>query len=173
MTLYFDEKTNEKISGFIERAAGASGNADMLDCRVPPHITLTAFESRESEEILVKKLDEVLEGVTAGNLMWVSVAAFFPHVLFLLPVLNEYLSVLSEKVCCGLESVETAKVQECYRPHSWLAHTTVARKLSKEQMQDAFASLQNDFHPFEGTVVRIGLSTGTPKRELKYWELYR
>lgn len=170
VTLYFDEKTNEKICELIAQAAEASGNTDMLDHSVPPHITLAVFESKEKEEVLVQRLDAALEEVASGKLMWVSVAAFFPHILFLAPVLNEYLSALSEKVCCSLEVDETTKVQECYRPYNWLPHTTVARKLSKRQMQEAFVALQECFHPFEGNITRIGLSTGSPKREFKYWE---
>lgn len=171
VSLYFDEKTNQKISSLMECAATRSGNTDMIDKHVPPHITLAAFESRESEEMLIGALDRALSGLEQGDLMWVSVAAFFPHVLFLAPVPGEYLQGLSQRVCNELTTCGDTQMQDCYRPHNWLPHTTVARRLSEEQMLGAFAALQKAFSPFKGTVVRIGLSTGSPKRELETWDL--
>ncbi len=171
VSLYFDEKTNQKIRSLIECVAAGSENTDMTDKKVPPHITLTAFESRAGEEALAETLDRALSGLEQGNLMWVSVAAFFPHVLFLVPVLNKYLHGLSERVCHALAACNDTQIQHCYKPFHWLPHTTVARRLSEEQMREAFAALQKSFVPFEGTVVRIGLSTGSPKREIKTWDL--
>ena len=171
VSLYFDEKTNQIIRGHMQCAADASGNTDMLDKAVPPHITLTVFESKESEQRLTEKLDKVMMEKRAGELMWVSVAAFFPQVLYLSPVLNEYLHDLSVSVCQEIETFEGARVQECYKPFNWQPHATVARKLTAEEMQKAFQGLQSSFRPFRGSVVRIGLSEGTRKRELKSWML--
>lgn len=170
LSLYFDEKTNQKIHSFMECAAKESGNTDMLDKEVPPHITLTMFESKMSEECLVRVLDKVLCDMKQGGLMWVSVGSFSAGTLFLAPVLSAYLQCLLERVYVALQSCEDTKVQECYRPFAWFPHTTVARRLSGEEMRDAFAALQRSFVPFEGKVVRIGLSTGSPKRELASWD---
>lgn len=171
ISLYFDDKTNKKIQNLINSAAERSGNTDMADKHVPPHITLSVFESREKEEVLVKNLDTVFGELQATNLTWVSVAAFFPQVLYLVPVLSESLHTFSIMASKGLESCSDIKIQECYRPFGWIPHTTVARRLSTEQMRSAFAALQTAFVPFEGTVVRIGLSTASPKREIKTWDL--
>lgn len=171
VSLYFDEKTNRKLTGLMKNVAQCCGNTDMIDKTVPPHITLTAFESKERQEVLAETLGRVCSGALRGNLMWVSVAAFFPHVLYLMPVQNRYLCELSEKVCREIAMCSDTSIQECYKPFEWIPHTTVARKLSEEQMREAFAALQKAFVPFEGTVVRIGLSTGSPKRELASWDL--
>lgn len=171
VSLYFDEETNKKIQGFMKCAAENSGNTNMMDNNVPPHITLTAFESREREAVLIEKFDETLRGLSQGDIKWVSVAAFFPQVLYLVPVLNDWLHGLLEGVCCALVTCSDTQIQDCYRPFNWIPHTTVARRLSGEQMQKAFVALQESFVPFEGSVVRIGLSTGLPKRELKAWNL--
>lgn len=171
ISLYFDEKTNRNIYSLMKCAAEKSGNTDMLDHSVPAHITLTAFESRETEEVLIKQLDFVLGEFSKVNLTWVSVAAFFPKILYLVPVLNRKLHELSVKISQVLESCEDTRIQECYRPFCWLPHTTVARRLSAEQMRNAFAALQASFVPFDGTVVRVGLSVGSSKREIKTWDL--
>lgn len=171
ISLYFDEKTNKNICRLMQCVAEKSGNADMTDKCVPPHITLSVFESCEKEDVLIKRLDDVLGGMTQTDLIWVSVAAFFPQVLYLMPVLNEGMHEISVKVSQTLEECVGANIQECYKPFGWLPHTTVARRLSADQMRAAFAALQTSFVPFEGTVVRIGLSAGSPKREIKTWDL--
>ncbi len=171
VSLYFDEKTNQKISGFMECAAKKSGNTDMIDKNVPPHITLTAFESARSEEDLIAALNSVLRQVRQHNLMWVSVGSFLSKTLFLAPVLNVHLMRLLDSVSDVLMQYEDTRLQECYRPFAWFPHTTVARRLSEEEMTEAFAALQKSFSPFEGTIVRIGLSAGSLKRELASWDL--
>ena len=171
LSLYFDEKTNRKIRGLMSCVAEKSGNTDMTEKHVPPHITLTAFDSREREEVLVERLDFAFGKLQKINLTWVSVAAFFPQVLYLMPVLNQNLHEFSVEISQVLESCDDTKIRECYKPFGWLPHTTVARRLSEEQMQAAFAALQASFAPFEGTVVRVGLSAGSPKREIKIWNL--
>ncbi|MBQ8527412.1 MAG: 2'-5' RNA ligase family protein [Lachnospiraceae bacterium] len=155
----------------MQKAADASGNTDMTDRAIPPHITLSVFESRENVKKIIMALDKVFDKVNAGQIQWVSVAAFFPHVLYLLPVLNEYLNRMLVKAAGAIELCKETRIQECYRPFCWQPHTTVARRLTKEKMRRAFEGLQNCFRPFSGTVVRIGLSEGNLKKELKSWEL--
>ena len=171
ISLYFDDKTSRTIYRLMRCAAEKSGNTDMTDQHVPPHITLTAFDSREREEVLVQRLDVVLKDLQKVNLTWVSVAAFFPQVLYLMPVLNRNLHEFSVEISQVLENSGDTRIRECYKPFGWLPHTTVARRLSAEQMQNAFAALQTSFVPFEGTVARVGLSVGSPKREIKTWDL--
>nr|MBQ8252020.1 2'-5' RNA ligase family protein [Lachnospiraceae bacterium] len=120
-------------------------------------------------EEMVQLLGEVIAKQPKGQLQWVSAGAFFPQVLYLAPVLNEYLQQLTEQVYAVLSGQPDTKIQACYRPFSWFPHTTVAKKLSAEQMQAAYAVLQKEFSPFEGQVVRIGLSETTPKREMISW----
>ena len=173
ISLYFDEKTDQRIRSLMDCAAEGSGNTDMTDKHVPPHITLSVFESREKEEVLLRRLDVVFAGLTQANLTWVSVAAFFPRVLYLVPVLSEALHEFSEKVSQALGSCKDTKIQECYKPFCWIPHTTVARRLTPQQMQGAFAALQTSFVPFDGTVVRAGLSTGSPKQQIRTWDLLK
>lgn len=171
VSLYFDEKTNKKIQSYMECVVKYSGNSYMLDKNIPPHITLTAFESRADVACLVEALDKVISEQNPGLLHWVSVGAFFPKVLYLTPVLNEYLHSLSACVCAELASCNDTEIQFCYRPFGWLPHTTIGKMLSEAEMRAAFEGMQKSFSPFEGTVVKVGLSKTTPKEELKSWIL--
>ena len=40
VSVYFDEKTDRKIRGYIEKIAEKTGNGFMVDNHVPPHITV-------------------------------------------------------------------------------------------------------------------------------------
>ena len=94
ISIYFDEKTDKKIRYFMEQVAKNTGNTTLLDDKVPPHITISAFETNE-EDIAITCLKECCDTLKKGDLQWVSVSTFFPYVIYLSPVLNEYLFSLS------------------------------------------------------------------------------
>lgn len=195
VSIYFDKKTEIRIRDYMRKIAEATGNAYMLEAAVPPHITLSALEC-EKEEVLVKRLEAFITGkaepvtedmsptdkkarannaslsaMQAGTLTWVSVGTFFPGVIFLQPVLNEYLQGLAQQVYLSVKDVEGVKVRPCYKPFSWLPHSTVAKKLTPTQLQQAFQVMQQEFAVFEGSVVCIGLAKMNPHREIASWEL--
>lgn len=52
ISLYFDEGTNKKIQLYMEQIAQRTGNLAMIDGKVPPHITLSAFDMAEEEKAI-------------------------------------------------------------------------------------------------------------------------
>lgn len=170
ISLYFDEKTNNTIQRYIRQVAQHAGNHCMIDGDVPPHITLSAFETRQ-EEKLVGLLDVRIPELTAGELTWASVGQFFPYVIYLTPVLNEYLHDLSCQVFETLSRLDGISVSKFYQPFQWLPHTTVGKKLTVEEMQSAFTVLQQSFGMFEGTVTEIGLAKTNPYKDIIRWKL--
>ena len=46
VSIYFDEKTTSRIQGYITQVAKRSGNPFMIEKNVPPHLTISAFETR-------------------------------------------------------------------------------------------------------------------------------
>lgn len=188
ISVYFDEKTTAHMQEFIEKVAQATGNHYMTEAKVPPHITLCALECGD-EEALKAALESVFGKVQHGTLQWVSVGTFLPGVIFLQPVLNKYLQGLMETVYGCVQdfaegvpdSAEAApgcartptgvKIKPCYKPFSWLPHSTIAKKLTPRELQAAFEVLQKEFGVFEGEVVRIGLSKMNPHREIAGWAL--
>ena len=94
-----------------------------------------------------------------------------PHVLYITPVLNEYLHNMMVEIYDMFSEMEDIIVRKCYQPFAWLPHTTISKTLDKEQMQEAFKVMQEMFVPFMGTVVRIGLSKTNPYQELEMYEL--
>ena len=170
VSIYFGEKTSKKIQQYINKVAECTGNSFMLDGKVPPHITISAFETQD-EEAAIEILHRAVARLRQGTLEWVSVGEFFPYVIFLIPVLNEYLHEMSVIVNDELSNTDGIKISSYYRPFQWLPHTTIAKKLSKEQMKTAFEVLQDSFGMFEGEVVKIGLAKPNPHRDIATWEL--
>ena len=170
VSIYFDEKTNRRVQQYIDKVAEKTGNTFMLDGKVPPHITISAFETQD-EAAAIESLERALARLRQGTLEWVSVGEFFPYVIFLIPVLNEFLHEMSVIVNDELSNTNGIKISPYYRPFQWLPHTTIAKKLSKEEMQIAFEVLQNSFGMFEGEVVKIGLAKPNPHRDIATWEL--
>ena len=93
ISLYFDEKTNKRIQQYIDQIAKKTGNRFMSD--VPPHITISAFETNDDNNAL-QVFYSAASTLKSGSLNWVSAGQFFPNVIFITPFLNEYLHLMSE-----------------------------------------------------------------------------
>ena len=165
ISIYFDEASEKRISGYMKQIAKAAGNTTMLDGNIPPHITVAAFRA-ESEFVARKVFLDGTSNLKSGNVHWVSVGTFLPSVIYITPVLNEYLHELS--VIYDKKVGETQGVTGDYRykPYSWLPHSTLAKHLSTEQLSKAFLVMQKHFAPFKGRVTRIGLAKTKPYIEL-------
>ena len=168
VSIYFDEKTEQKIRGYIEKIAEKTGNGFMVDNHVPPHITVAAIETKHEDAVL-ERLGSM--DLHAGDIQFVSVGSFVPQVLYLEPVLNQYLHELSVKVFEVVEGLPETILSPYYQPFGWLPHCTLGKQLNKQQMQDAFLIMQNSFSPFDGQVTRIGLAKTNPHRDIRVWEI--
>lgn len=170
ISIYFDDKTNHRIQSYINKTAKGAGNTFMLDKKVPPHITISSFETRD-EQAAIEKLKESAGRLNTGTLQWVSVGAFLPSVLYITPVLSEYLHKMSKEIYESISQIQETIISSYYQPLQWLPHVTVGKNLSEEEMQKAFKVMQKQFVPFLGQVVRIGLAKTNPYTELITFEL--
>lgn len=170
ISIYFDEKTNQKIGQYIRQVAEKSGNRFMLEGNVPPHITISSFETRQELEA-IHCLEKCAEKLKQGTLQWASVGVFLPYVIYLAPVLNEYLHTMSVEIYSSMAKIEDISISQYYRPFQWMPHTTIGKKLTKEEMLASFHLLQNQFGCFKGTVTKIGLAKTNPYKDLVTFDL--
>lgn len=170
ISIYFDEKTDRQIRKLMTQIAEKTGNTFMQDNHVLPHITVAAIETRD-ENAAITALEKCVKTLQQGKLRFISTGVFLPHVLFLEPVLNEYLHELACEVNTVVKYLPETIVSPYYQPFSWLPHVTLAKQLTEEQMRLAFETMQKRFTSFEGTVMRIGIAKTNPHRDLKVWEL--
>jgi 2'-5' RNA ligase len=170
VSLYFDDKSERKIQGLINKVAEKSGNSFMTDNNVPPHITIAAFQTNEEERV-IEILDKKIRGIKIGMITWASIGIFKSSVIFLAPVLNEYLHNLSVSIYGGISSVENIDISKYYLPFQWIPHTTIAKKLTKEELMLGFQELNNNFNVFSGRVTKIALSKTNPLEDIIVWNL--
>lgn len=170
VSIYFDKTTNRKIQYYIDKAAQKSNNTFMSDHNVPPHITISAFETKD-ESLAIECVEKAIIQIKKGHLQWVSIGQFLPYVLYISPVLNEYLHHISETIYHSLSKNDAISVNRFYKPFQWLPHTTIGKQLSEKEMQLAFEVMQKNFLPFEGEVIRIGLAKPNPHRDIASWDL--
>lgn len=170
ISIYFDESTEKILNSHIQHVAKANGNTYMLDNNVPPHITVAAVETKQ-EDVVISTVEELIKKLTCGEIKFVSVGSFASKVIYVQPVLNEYLHNLSVELSKELGQIEETIPSPYYQPFSWLAHCTIGKQLTKEQLQQAFEVLLNEFVPIDAKVTRIGVAKTNPHRDIKVWEL--
>lgn len=170
VSLYFDDKTETRLRTYIAKTAEKCGNTYMIDHHVPPHITVSALDTM-NEETMIQKLENCISQLDSGTLQWVTIGTLNSGVIYMAPVLNEYLHGLAVNIYDSIKMLPNVKVSKYYRPFQWLPHATIAKKLTRKEMTEAFMALQDSFAVFEGKVVKIGLAQKNPYREIRDWEL--
>ncbi|MGL4106827.1 2'-5' RNA ligase family protein [Clostridium sp. LP20] len=170
VSLYFDDKTARKIQGLINKVSVVSGNDFMTNNNVPPHITIAAFQSDEEDKV-IELLDKRIKDIDRGEIIWASIGVFKSSVIFLAPVLNEYLHNLSVNIYEGISSVENISISKFYLPFNWMPHTTIGKKLTKEELMLAFQELEKNFTTLSGLVTKIALSKTNPYEDIIVWHL--
>ena len=170
VSIYFDEKTNQRLKQHIEQVAAKTGNTFMIDGNVPPHITVGAFETK-NEAAVKASLEEVFADCESGEIHLVSVGGFQTSSIFISTVYNEYLHNLCKSVCHALENVNETVLRKNYQPFHWMPHVTIGKTLSKEQQLTAFEELQKSFGPLKASVMKIGLSKTNPYSDIFLYEV--
>ena len=170
ISIYFDEAANTTINRYVRRVAEECGNNFMLENDIPPHITLSAFEAPD-EMIVIQELEELVSTWKQDKIQYVSVGTFMPYVLYIMPVLNEYLHNMISCIYEKFHKKDGVKISKCYRPFQWIPHTTIGKKLSMEEMFRAFEVMQKQFIVFDARVVKIGLAKTNPHRDIWSFEL--
>jgi len=170
ISAYFDEKTNRRVNRYIEQIAEKTGNAFMTDNKVPAHLTILSVEARNGEQ-LIPCMEELQEKLHSGRIHIVSVGMLLPYVIYVTPVLNEYLQNLSLRIYDSIPRNKEISVGRYYKPMQWLPHITLGKTLTKEQMQKAFNCMQDNFSPFEGEIVSIGLAKTNPHEDILKFDL--
>lgn len=170
VSLYFDDKTTQLMLKYIEAVAASTGNNYMIDHKVPPHITISSFET-ENVEMVLPKLEACLEKKGIGEIQWVGTGTFMTSTLYLLPMLNQYLQELMEAVYEVVSADKDIKVSKYYQPFQWLPHTTLGKKMDAEQLLKAFQAVQPDYKVITGRVVKIGLAKANPYEDIYQYSI--
>lgn len=170
ISVYFDEQANKNLQRYINMIADKTGNTFMTDNNVPPHMTISSIEAR-NVDVIVPAFEALKDNINAGSIQFVSVGQLLLYVMYVTPVLNEYLMDLENKVYNAVKDIPETSVSRFYKPYSWLPHITLGKKLDKEQMMIAFDVMRNNFAPFDANVTGIGLAKVNPHEDVIRYEL--
>lgn len=165
VSIYFDKVSTKRIQTLIDQIAMASGNHYMIEKQVPPHMTLSAIEAR-SVDILIPAIKQLESKLHTGTIQFVTVGQLFPYVLYTMPVLNPYLQDLALHISDAVSDIPETTISKYYRPQSWLPHVTLAKTLSKIEMQQAFSVVQEKFSVFQAQVTELGLAKVNPHNDV-------
>lgn len=170
ISVYFDDNANKTLQRFINKLSEKTGNHFMTENYVPPHMTVSSIEAR-GPEVLLPAFKELQGTLKSGEIQFVSVGEIFPYVIYATPVLNEYLSELSEQIFEKFQGIPETTLSRFYKPYSWLPHVTLGKTLKKGEMQAAFGVMQEVFTPFKARVTEIGLAKVNPHEDVMRFKL--
>lgn len=170
ISLYFDANTEKTMQLYIDQVAKTTGNKFMIDGKIPPHITILAFEAKD-ESMVVKMFEENVSKLKCASIFFAAIGALKGQVIYVEPVQNEYLHSISRELYSIYKGIPDIKFSPYYKPYEWIPHLSVGKHLNEEQMEKAFKVLMRRFAPFEGYITRIGIAKTNPHRDIKVYEI--
>ena len=170
VTLEFDKETENKIQEMIDEVARATGYDYMKQSKIPPHVTVSALEG-DNEAALLSEMESIAETLNKGSVFFANIGIFNPLVIYLGPVMNEFLQDTCRTVNERLLQYASVGNRGRYLPNQWVPHTAIAVKLTPDALKEASAIVQKKFSAFGATAERIVLARAEPYEELRSWEL--
>jgi len=170
VTLEFDRETHNKIQEMIDEVARVTGCDRMKREKIPPHVTVSALES-DREEALLSEMESIAETVKKHDIWFANIGIFNPFVVYLGPVMNEFLYNTCKTVNQRLLKHAQVGNKGRYLPNQWVPHAGVVVELTPEALKEAFAIVQERFSAFGATAEKIVLARAEPYKELKSWIL--
>ena len=170
VTLEFDKETENKIQELIDEVAKVTGCDYMKQSKVPPHVTVSALVS-DDEESLLLEMEKIAETMNKEFLWFANIGVFNPFVIYLGPVMNEFLQNTCRTVNERLLQYAEVGNRGRYLPNQWVPHAGIAVKLTPEALKEEFAIVQEKFSAFGATLEKIVLVRAEPYEELRSWNL--
>jgi len=171
VVFYFDDETANKITSLMHLITDNGVNDYLISNKVPPHITIADFECEDISAV-INSLEVCKEKIRQDIVYWASIGLFNPSVLFLAPVVNQFLLKSCEIVNNSIKVVPATKNNNYYIPYQWVPHTTIAAKLSSQEIGTAFLVANDNFKAFGGYVTKLALIKNKPRTDIKVWYLH-
>lgn len=170
ISIYFDVKTEQMLQSYINQVSKGTGNTFMLDGNIPPHITLCGFQAKDETKV-IEVFEEFVDKLKMGQIYFASLGVFKGQVIYVQPILNEYLNKLCDQIYNTYKDIQDISFSPYYMPNNWIPHMSIGKHLNEEQLVEAFRLLVKQFMPMEAMVTRIGIAKTNPHRDIKIYEL--
>ena len=170
VTLEFDKVSQQKMQEMIDEIAKTTGCDLMKQQGVPPHVTVCCLEG-DNDDALLSEMDEIAASMQKSTLRFANIGVFNPLVIYLGPIVNEFLLYTCRTVNERLLQYAQVGNKGNYLPNHWVPHAGLAVKLTPEALKEAFSIVHERFCPFDAVVERIVLVKAEPYEEMRAWEL--
>lgn len=168
IVVYFNESIEKKLNSLILEVAEKSGNNYMIEHSIPPHITLSLFhKENDDKEQILSIFDRNDLGLKNGTVFLASIGIFNPSVLFIAPIVNDYLIEIHSRVNSLLKNIIDIQFDKNYLHNQWVPHISIAVKLNDIELIKAFEASKNKFTVMEVEIDRIALAECNPYNEIK------
>jgi 2'-5' RNA ligase len=171
ITLYFDEKTEEIINSLIKKIANKTGNKYMVDNKIPPHITISLFQYNGKIDTVMGIIENNISLFNRKNIVIASIGIFNPSVLFIAPVINDYLIELNRKVNEIININDEILLDRNYIKNQWIPHISLGVKLNEKELINGVKTLVKNFKILDIGIDRVGFAKCNPYKDIKIWKI--
>ena len=171
--LYFDSITEQKINTLILKTADETGNKYMVDNKIPPHITISLFQYDEAIDTIIGTIENNITIFNRGNVKIAPIGIFNPNVLFLMPIVNDYLIESNKKITKIINAKNKISFDKNYLENQWVPHISLGVKLNEDELINGVRMLVKNFEALDTKTNRIGLAKCNPYKDIKIWEIFR
>ncbi len=169
VVLYMNEEKTSWLTKIIRELERETGSEYMRN--IPPHITIAGIVS-EDEAAVQEAMKKISKEIRKGQVVAVSIGVFNPSVLFVAPVLNDYLHNACEIANKTMLEISEVENNGNYMPYNWVPHIAVAQRMDKEGLYRGFEKLSNLFNPFMTEIDRIALIKSEPENPYQELAVY-
>ena len=141
VTLEFDQESQNKMQEMIDEVARVTGCDRMKQENVPPHVTVCCLEG-DNEAVLLSEMEEIASSISKSTLRFANIGVFNPFVIYLGPIMNEFLQNTCRTVNERLLQHAEVGNKGNYLPNHWVPHAGIAVKLTSEALRVAFDIVQ-------------------------------
>ncbi len=169
--LYFDEKTDDTVKGYLENLKDVSNNAYFLDNKMPAHITLAMWNS---EHNYLDELKNLAQSFDSFDLIFSSIGLFNDETrhIFLGPVKNSELTKLHKELYDVINLDDENDYIRMYKDNDiWVPHVTIGYQVEKEHFAQALAKCVDVPLPIHAKATKIAVAICCPFKEIAVFEL--
>lgn len=160
----FDVESTEKMRRKIVEIAESNINPYMVSNKVPPHLTISLFET-DNEVELHKVLEDVRLKISRKRIRINSVEMFEPRVIYYAPDKADFLVELNEATTNKLFEIGI-KPDKYYLPDNWVPHIALGVQLTLDELKMALEIVKKDFIPFDSIIQKVVLAKCNPYKEI-------
>ena len=173
IALYFDEKTEEIINSLIKKITNKTGNKYMVDNKIPPHITISLFQYNEKIDTVIEIIENNISFFRRNNIIIASIGIFNPSVLFIVPVINDYLLELNKNINEIININDKILLDKNYIKNQWIPHISLGVKLNENELIIGVKTLVEDFKilDIDIEIDRVGFAECNPYKDIKTWKI--